>query len=324
MTHLVARFRRFVIATRHLNINAYAASAAFFLFVSLVPILVLICSIFPYTGLSETELIELIEASTPIIFNEFLEDLVYQIYDSTAGVITISIIATIWTAGKGIMALVQGLDRVNEVKDERNWLRLRLSSCLYIVAMLLMLLLSITIVVLGTDIFRRIIIYLRLDVTNFKELIMRPRLLYTFIILSLVFALFYTWMPYRGPQNKLTQINFLKDRKLIKLWNESDPSLDENGNSLQTNGLKLKYITQLPGSCFAAGGWIGCSVVFTLIVNMGYGITLYGAMTFLVLSMLWMYCCMYLLLVGAYINHVWTGMADKAIEKYKKNKSPGH
>ena len=62
MTHLVARFRRFVIATRHLNINAYAASAAFFLFVSLVPILVLICSIFPYTGLSETELIELIEA----------------------------------------------------------------------------------------------------------------------------------------------------------------------------------------------------------------------------------------------------------------------
>ncbi|MBP1585976.1 MAG: YihY/virulence factor BrkB family protein, partial [Lachnospiraceae bacterium] len=99
-----------------------------------------------------------------------------------------------------------------------------------------------------------------------------------------------------------------------------DPSLDENGNSLQTSGLKLKYFKQLPGSCFAAGGWIGCSVAFTLRVNWGYGITLYGAMTFLVLSMLWMYCCMYLLLVGAYINHVWTGMADKAVEKHKEKR----
>ena len=319
MTELFARFRRFVIATRHLNINAYAASAAFFLFVSLVPILVLICSIFPYTGLTERELIELIEASTPIIFNEFLENMVSQIYDSTAGVITISIVATIWTAGKGIMALVQGLDRVNEVKEERNWFRLRLSSCFYMVVMMLTLLLSISIVVIGTDLFKRVIIHLRLDVAMLKDLLMRPRLLYTFIILSLVFALFYTWMPYRGPQNKLTQIRVLTDRRLVRFWNESDPSLDEEGNSLQTNGLRLRYIGQLPGACFAAGGWIGSSVLFTMIVNMGYGITLYGAMSFLVISMLWIYCCMYLLLLGAYINHVYTGMIGSVSRKKKDN-----
>ncbi len=121
MTDLIAKIRRFAITTRQLNINAYAASAAFFLFVSLVPILVLICSIFPYTGLTEKQLIDLVEAATPIIFNSFLEAMVGQIYDSTAGVITISIIATIWTASKGIMALILGLDRVNEVKEERNY-----------------------------------------------------------------------------------------------------------------------------------------------------------------------------------------------------------
>ena len=42
-----------------------------------------------------------------------------------------------------------------------------------------------------------------------------------------------------------------------------------------------------------------------MIVNMGYGITLYGAMSFLVIAMLWIYCCMYLLLLGAYFNHIW-------------------
>ncbi|MBR6485896.1 MAG: YihY/virulence factor BrkB family protein [Lachnospiraceae bacterium] len=133
---------------------------------------------------------------------------------------------------------------------------------------------------------------------------MKPRLLYTFIFLSLVFAVFYTWMPYRGPQNKTTQIKMFSDKKLVKLWNETDPSIDETGQSLQTSGLKLKYFSQLPGAMFASAGWMGISVLFTMIVNMGYAITVYGTMSLLVVAMLWVYACMYLFLLGAYFNHV--------------------
>ncbi len=305
MVELFFKARRFVVRMRQLDINAYSASAAFFLFISLVPILVLICSMFPYTGLSEEELIKLIEAATPIIFNGFLEDLIYQIYDSNAGVVTVSIIATIWTAGKGIMAIIQGLNTVNEVKEERNYFTLRIVSGFYILVMLLSLLLSISIMVIGTDMFRRILIYLKIDVSVLKGFIMKPRLLYTFVILSLVFAVFYTWMPYRGPQNKNRQIKMFSDKKLIRIWNETDPWIDEDGNSLQTKGLKLKYRKQIPGAMIASAGWMFFSVVFTAIVNMGYGISIYGTMTFLVLSMLWMYCLMYMLFIGAYFNHIW-------------------
>ena len=305
MVELFFKARRFVVRMRQLDINAYSASAAFFLFISLVPILVLICSMFPYTGLSEEELIKLIEAATPIIFNGFLEDLIYQIYDSNAGVVTVSIIATIWTAGKGIMAIIQGLNTVNEVKEERNYFTLRIVSGFYILVMLLSLLLSISIMVIGTDMFRRILIYMKIDVSVLKGFIMKPRLLYTFVILSLVFAVFYTWMPYRGPQNKNRQIKMFSDKKLIKIWNQTDPWIDEDGNSLETKGLKLKYRKQIPGAMIASAGWMFFSVVFTAIVNMGYGITIYGTMTFLVLSMLWMYCLMYMLFIGAYFNHIW-------------------
>ena len=305
MIELFFKARRFVVKMRQLDINAYSASAAFFLFISLVPILVLVCSMFPYTGLSEEELIKLIEAATPIIFNGFLENLIYQIYDSNAGVITISIIATIWTAGKGIMAIIQGLNTVNEVKEERNYFTLRIVSGFYIVVMLLSLLLSISIMVIGTDMFKRILIFLKIDVSVLKGFIMKPRLLYTFVILSLVFAVFYTWMPYRGPQNKNRQIKMFSDKKLIKIWNQTDPWIDEDGNSLETKGLKLKYRKQIPGAMIASAGWMFFSVVFTAIVNMGYGITIYGTMTFLVLSMLWMYCLMYMLFIGAYFNHIW-------------------
>ena len=296
---------------RQLDINAYSASASFFLFISLVPILVLICSIFPYTGLTETELIDLIEASTPIIFNEFLKNMVYEIYDSTAGVITISIIATIWTAGKGIMALIQGLNTVNEVKEERNYFTLRFISSIYMVIMMLSLLLSISIIVIGTDVFKRILIHLKIDVSVLKGLLMKPRLLYTFVILTFVFALFYKWMPYRGPQNKNRQIKYFNDKKIVRIWNESDPTIDKEGNSLQTQGIKLRYMNQIPGAMIASAGWIGFSVIFTMIVNMGYGITLYGTMTFLVISMLWIYCCMYMFLIGAYFNHIWPRVTEE-------------
>ena len=304
MIELFAKARKFAITMRQLDINAYSASAAFFLFISLVPILVLVCSLFPYTGLSEEELIKLIEASTPIIFNDFLEALIYQIYDATAGVVTVSIIATIWTAGKGIMALIQGLDTVNEVKEERNWLQLRLVSAFYIFVMLVSLLLSISIIVIGTDLFKRVLIYLRIDVSVLKSVLMKPRLLYTFLILSLIFAVIYTWMPYRGPRNRSYQIRHFSDKKWVRIWNETDPSIDETGQSLQTNGIKLKYFSQIPGAMFASAGWMGASVIFTMIVNMGYAITVYGTMSLLVAAMLWVYVCMYLLLLGAYFNHV--------------------
>ena len=303
---------------RQLNINAYSASAAFFLFISLVPILVLTCSMFPYTGLTEIELINLIEASTPIIFNDFLETLIYQIYDSTAGVITVSIIATISTAGKGIMALIQGLDTVNEVREERNWFQLRFVSAFYMLVMLVSLLLSISVIVLGTDVFRRVLIYLKVDVSVLKTFLTKPRLLYTFIILSLVFAVFYTWMPYRGPQNKSTQIRFFSDKKLVRIWNETDPSIDKEGNSLQTNGIKLKYFSQLPGACLASAGWIGSSMIFTAIVNAGYAITVYGTMSLLVVAMLWVYCIMYMFLLGAYFNHVRPHVFHE-IKRYRSN-----
>ena len=318
MIELFAKARRFAITMRQLNINAYSASAAFFLFISLVPILVLTCSMFPYTGLTERELINLIEASTPIIFNDFLETLIYQIYDSTAGVITVSIIATIWTAGKGIMALIQGLDTVNEVREERNWFQLRFVSAFYMLVMLVSLLLSISVIVLGTDVFRRVLIYLKVDVSVLKTFLTKPRLLYTFIILSLVFAVFYTWMPYRGPQNKTTQIRFFSDKKLVRIWNETDPSIDKEGNSLQTNGIKLKYFSQLPGACLASAGWIGSSMIFTAIVNAGYAITVYGTMSLLVVAMLWVYCIMYMFLLGAYFNHVRPHVFHE-IRRYRSN-----
>ena len=57
---LIAVVRDFLYKMRVLNINAYAASTAFFFFLSLVPMLILVCTILPYTPLTEQTLVHVV------------------------------------------------------------------------------------------------------------------------------------------------------------------------------------------------------------------------------------------------------------------------
>ena len=47
------------------NISAFAASIAFFFFLSVVPMLIMICTIIPFTPLTEENLVEAVTDVTP-------------------------------------------------------------------------------------------------------------------------------------------------------------------------------------------------------------------------------------------------------------------
>ena len=51
------------------NISAFAASTAFFLFLSMIPLLMALCAILPYTTLTEANLINAITQFTPDAVN---------------------------------------------------------------------------------------------------------------------------------------------------------------------------------------------------------------------------------------------------------------
>ena len=54
------------------NVSAHAASTAFFLFLSLIPLLMLICAILPYTPVTEAMLMEIAVSLTPNSANGLL------------------------------------------------------------------------------------------------------------------------------------------------------------------------------------------------------------------------------------------------------------
>ena len=67
-------------------------------------------------------------------------------------------------------------------------------------------------------------------------------------------------------------------------------------------GMKLRFAALIPGAAAAAGAWLLFTWLFSLFIVYGGGYSTYGSLAAIVISLLWMYWCMYIILIGAYIN----------------------
>ena len=246
------------------NIGAYAASTAFFSFISTIPALVLVCYILPYTPLTQKDLLLAIQEVMPDTVVPMISQIVSEVYKEQALAISVSTVLLIWTAGKGMMALIQGLNVINDEEEKRNYFLVRLVASLYTMGMIVAILVSLFLMVFGETIFEELKIYLVLVpyVSIAIELLIHFRSLVVIGILTIVFTFIYWLVP-----NK-----------------------------------KMRYKKQLPGALFAAVLWYLFSYGFSLYVDIFHGFSVYGSLTFVVVIMLWFYFCMFIILIGAQIN----------------------
>ncbi|MBQ6806496.1 MAG: YihY/virulence factor BrkB family protein [Lachnospiraceae bacterium] len=193
-TRLYYIFRDFSRQMTRKNISSFAASAAFFLFLSIIPLLMALCAILPYTPLTAENLITMIMQVTPNAMNGFVEQVVHDVYERSAGTITVFVIVTIWSAGKAMLALIQGLNEVNDFEEKRGYLLLRTIACFYTVIMLVAIIISMIIMVFGN-------VIVNIALHDFPQLqilvqfIMHFRFLFSWILLTLIFGMIYAFVP---------------------------------------------------------------------------------------------------------------------------------
>lgn len=243
------------------NISAFAASTSFFLFLSMIPLLMALCAILPYTRLTEENLLMAITKFTPDAMNGLVVSVVSDVYARSAGTITIFAIVTIWSASKAMLALIRGLNAVNDFEERRNYFVLRFIACIYTVIIL-----AATILALLVMVFGNVIVNLLLaDIPPLHilvQFVMRFRFLFSWAILTFVFALIYAYVPSN----------------------------------------KLRFKGQVPGAAFSAIMWGAASYAFSIYVDHFNGFGTYGGLTTVVIMMLWFYLLMYILMIGAHIN----------------------
>lgn len=201
---LYLTFYNFNRQMRKKNISSFAASTAFFLFISLIPILYLVCSILPYVNITEEFLRESIDAVLPGVIGVFLNSIISDVYRQSAGGISLAVLVMLWSAGKGMMALMRGLNAVNEVEENKNYIYVRLIAAFYTILLILAIIISIGISGFGKYIFKQL--FDRIESLGFVvSLLKRFQFIYAWIVLTVLFMLIYSYVPGRK-QNLLMQI----------------------------------------------------------------------------------------------------------------------
>ena len=176
------------------NIGAFAASTAFFLFLSMIPLLMALCAILPYTSLTEANLIAALTQFTPDAMDTLVVSVVSDVYARSAGTITVFAIVTIWSAAKAMLALIHGLNAVNDFEETRNYVVLRSIACIYTVIILIAMILALFVMVFGN----LIVDILLSDIPQLHilvQFIMHFRFLFSWAVLTLIFSLIYAFVP---------------------------------------------------------------------------------------------------------------------------------
>lgn len=143
-------------AFQAMRIPLHAASTGYFLIVSLFPGLVLLLSLLRYTSLDADRLSNLVAGLLPEVLRPAARDFVLNADRHFSGsMVGLSAGAALWSAGRGIYGLMQGLNSVYGVEETRGWLLTRLICTAYTFAFLLILLLTLILQVFGATLWKR-------------------------------------------------------------------------------------------------------------------------------------------------------------------------
>lgn len=176
------------------NISAFSACSAFFLFLSMMPLLMALCAFLPYTALTEENLINAIMQFLPSAMDSLVASMVSDVYSRSAGTLTVFIVVTLWSASKAMLGMIYGLNEINDFMERRNYFVLRFIACIYTVIMLAAIILALILMVFG-DV---IVDLLLSDIPQLYEIVqffMHFRFLATWVILTFIFTLIYAFVP---------------------------------------------------------------------------------------------------------------------------------
>lgn len=111
--------------------GAFAAQAAYFFVLSLIPIFMLLLTMVQFTPVTKADVMEAVLPVFPSTVSPMIESIVNQVYMTSSSIIPVTILVALWSAGKGVLSVTYGLNCIYENTETRNYFYLRARACLY-------------------------------------------------------------------------------------------------------------------------------------------------------------------------------------------------
>lgn len=197
------------------KISAYAAQSAFFILLAIIPFLMVFLSLLQYTPITESMLLTLYEEGLPGYISPFFITITDEIYNRSLGITAVSALVAIWSAAKGMHALTDGLNAVNDLEENRNWFVLRFWAIIYTIVFMLALVFTLVVMVFGDSIRNLAVDYLPI-LRNIAVIVSSFKGVLLFLVLVIFFDAAFTILP----NTKLTFVSQLPGAVLCALaWN---------------------------------------------------------------------------------------------------------
>ena len=187
------RFRELAEYLGAQKVSLYAANASFFLILSVFPVLVVLLALMRYTGVQVETFTDLVASVVPGTLMPLVNRLVLSAYvNSTGTVLSISAVAALWSASRGMYSFITGLNAIYDVKEDRGYIRTRLMSMGYTFAFLMVLMLTLVLHVFGGDLLQML---QELPIPQFLLNLLNLRVFVLLILQTALFCAMFMVLP---------------------------------------------------------------------------------------------------------------------------------
>lgn len=248
-----------------MQIPIYSANACYFFVLAIFPMLMIVLSLVPYLPFSARDLLELLEQVVPSALMGMVETVIVHIYyGSSHAVLGLSAVASLWSSSKAIFGILTGLNHIYGVREDRSHLYTRLISLVYTFIFIALLVLTLLMQVVGPAVMA-MVESMETPLMDLIGQIIDLRAVVMFIVQIVIFTALYMVLPNR----------------------------------------RNRFWDSVPGATVAAVGWQVFSGAFSYYVeHLSNQMSLYGSVYAVALGMLWLYCCMSILLFGGGVNRL--------------------
>lgn len=243
------------------NLSEYSAYSALFIMLSFVPFFILLLNIIKAMPVFQNA--EGYRLMGTDEFTALLRDVFAEIdKKATGAIVSAATIVALWSASRGLIGIINGLNRIHSAKENRGFLRLRLYSIVYTLLLIAVIIIILTILVFGDGLLKWTKSFI--EIPEFSEgAIYSMRWLISFILLVIFFVMLYSALPIK------------KSRPLPKLPGAVFSAAGWTGFTALYS-FYVKYFADFSSA--------------------------YGSLTVFVLPILWLYICMYILFLGEEFN----------------------
>ncbi|WP_172251919.1 YihY/virulence factor BrkB family protein [Saccharibacillus deserti] len=141
---------RLFVRIRDDEVSGIGAQLAYYLLLSFFPFLIFLVTLVGYVDLSIEEMLRLARQFVPQAAMNTVEGILSEVTQGGGALLSIGMIATLWTASRGINAVIKGLNKAYDVEENRKFWQIRLVSMLSTLVLGVVLLVSVLLLVFGS------------------------------------------------------------------------------------------------------------------------------------------------------------------------------